>query len=587
MDQLKNWFNNLPIKTKLILLLVLASVIPLLFVSLYNFSFARKQLLDQANRNIEVMNLQITNNINDQFENLLLTSSLLYSDTTLEGFLTKSYIKDWDFVLAYQYINRTFYNVLSSNNKISYISIYVNNQSLPSDGFFIQHINTALDDLTELNMDMRYLGKVNYKGLISNKNGERVIYLRRSLNRNRLSNPYGYLEIGIKEETIFSLFESEATNKDIYIIDQFGIIQSTRDKSILGKNINDVLSVNVLSDQIQSGQLLDINNEKMMIVFTSLQNDWKIISITPLSKIYREITQASLQSLLISSISVIIALLLIFQISQYFSSRFQRVMKQIALIEQNNLHVNLDLEGKDEIGRLSVALNKMSGTLDKAIHENYIKAIQVKETELMLLQGQVNPHFLYNSLSGISSLALSHKNDEIVAFSNHLSQFYRTSLNHGKKFITIAEEVEITKHYIAIQNTRFPGMFNFIWDIDPSVMNKSTLKLILQPIVENIVNHAVKDDSQQLMAIICIYSEADRIFFRISDDGLGIAYDKINTLLDPEKASGFGLINVNARIQLSYGAEYGLSISSQLGQGTIVSVCIPNSTSIKPYIPLV
>jgi two-component system sensor histidine kinase YesM len=576
--KLKDWFYDLPIKTKLIILLVIASIVPLLLVSFYNFSAARNQRIDQAYRNIEVMNLQIANNINDQFENLLLTSSLLYSDTTLEGYLTKSYVKDWDFVLAYQYINRTFYNILSSNHKISYLSIYVDNRSLPSDGHFIRHLAAGSDGTAGLGTEIRYLGKENYTSLISNSNGERVIYLRRSLNRNHLRNPYGYLEIGMKEETIFSLFENEAANKDIYIVDPRGTVQSTRDKTLLDKNIIDVLGVDVLSGPIWSGQVLDIHGEKKMIMLTNLQNGWKTISITPLNKIYQEVTMASVRSLLISFVCVVIALLLSFQISQYFSSRFQLVMKQIALIEQNNFHTNLELEGKDEIGRLSWALNTMAQTLDKAIHENYIKALQVKETELMLLQSQVNPHFLYNSLSGISSLALSNKNKEIVAFSNHLSQFYRTSLNHGKKYITIAEEIEITKHYIAIQNTRFPGMFNFVWDITPSVLNKNTLKLILQPIIENIVNHAVKDDSQPLTAIICIYPDADRIFYKISDDGMGIAYNKMNTLLDPEKASGFGLINVNARIKLSFGDNYGVSISSQLGQGTIVLVCIPNPT---------
>lgn len=111
-----------------------------------------------------------------------------------------------------------------------------------------------------------------------------------------------------------------------------------------------------------------------------------------------------------------------------------------------------------------------------------------------LLQSQINPHFLYNTLSGIASLALRSDNNEVGEFINHLSQFYKTSLNQGKEFISIREEVKITKHYVALQNMRFKDKFIFHWDIDESVYGYQTLKLLLQPFIENIVNHAIRDD---------------------------------------------------------------------------------------------
>lgn len=575
MKKIKQRFNDFKIKTKLIVLLIIAGIVPLLFVSFYHYQVSKRNLLEQAYNHINTTSQQIVSNINDQLASILQTAYVLSEDFVLKEYLSKTYSTDYDFVQAYRYINHNFYNILSSNSKLSNICIYTDNTTLPSDGLFIKPIkNSDGSEFSWIETSSFGPGNLFFEGVHKTAKDDYVISLGTIFLHGTIDNAQGYLIIDFKEKALHSLFEKEAKKYKIYVLDQNGSIQSTQDKSLLGTSLYENLPPQSLPADNEV-KIHTMNGQKTMIVTSELLNGWNIVMMAPLNTIIEGAEQSTRETLFVSLLCLGVAFLLILKISHYFSSRFTLADAIIMRIENNDFQIESVPHSTDEMGRMLNAIYKMAHNLDAAIQQNYVKEMQRKDAELTLLQSQINPHLLYNALTGISSLVLSGQNKEAASFTNHLSQFYKNSLNHGKRILTIAEEIAITEHYIAIQNTRFRGMFSFTWDVEECVLNKETLKLMIQPFIENIVNHAAGDDSQALRVVIKIYTENDTVVFSIEDNGIGMSAEKTAALLNPNYAGGYGIINVNERIKLQYGEYYGVSIKSRSGQGTTVVIRIP------------
>ncbi|UOK61258.1 sensor histidine kinase [Paenibacillus sp. OVF10] len=231
--------------------------------------------------------------------------------------------------------------------------------------------------------------------------------------------------------------------------------------------------------------------------------------------------------------------------------------------------------GSDEIGQLHFAFEQMTTRLKSLVTEVYQKELQSKEAELDLLQAQINPHFLYNTLGSISSLAVKHQDPQIQDMVLHLAKFYRISLNKGKSILTINEELKLTKSYNAIQLIRFKGKLNIIYTIDQSILPYSTVKLALQPFVENAVIHALWNQDRPLNIHIKGVIANNSIILSVIDDGMGMRREKLEALFEEKEGRGYGISNVDRRIKLKFGEYYGVKVYSKLGMGTTVQIRLP------------
>ena len=574
-NRLKLFFYNLPMMGKLLIFLITCSLVPLLVISIYSYTSARNQLLEQAYENMNHMNQQINNNISGQLENFHQISGMLYTNATLKAYLTQTYEKDIDFVEAYGYINDLFFGLMAANSNVDGITVYVLNDTIPTDGTFIKYLydeKAAPAWVRELD---RTYGNVVYTGITLNDKKERVFSLARIMNFNSLNYPYGVLTLSVKEEYLYSMIRQESEGKSIFVIDEKGSILSTKDKSLISKVLGEVLGVEIPMEDTDGRLVMDVRGKRSLVVFNQMDQGWKTVSIVPLDDILRETKLASSRVLLIAGISFILALILILFISRYFTGRIKNLTGQIALIEKEDFSRKIDIKGNDEIGRLSQSFNRMTDKLNILINELYKKEIARRDTELYALQSQINPHFLYNTLSVISSLAIRKGDEEISGIINHLSSFYKTSLNKGMRYITVENELDITRHYLAIQHMRFRDHVRESYEVDETLFPCRTLKLVLQPFIENAINHAVCEREEPLHIIIRLYSEEDRICFEVEDDGAGIEEEKMERLLSGQPEAGYGIYNVNERIQLAYGADYGVVIHSCVGKGTNVKITIP------------
>jgi two-component system, sensor histidine kinase YesM len=193
------------------------------------------------------------------------------------------------------------------------------------------------------------------------------------------------------------------------------------------------------------------------------------------------------------------------------------------------------------------------------------------------LQEQVNPHFLYNALSSITSFAIRSGDKHTIEMVQHLADFYRISLNNGRNILSIRDEINLLKSYLSIQQIRFGDMVMVEFDLDESLLEYKTIKLILQPLVENAIHHAIREDQAVLVINIKLFEDDKGLVFEITDNGKGMEEKMVEDLNTEIQSAirGYGLKNVSIRIQLQYGKEYGVQVYSRQQVGTRVVIHIP------------
>lgn len=233
-----------------------------------------------------------------------------------------------------------------------------------------------------------------------------------------------------------------------------------------------------------------------------------------------------------------------------------------------------------EIQTLNDSFSTMVEKIGSLVDDVKLEQINLRKTELKLLQAQINPHFLYNTLDTIIWLAEDKQNQAVVDIVTSLSTFFRTTLSKGRDFITLKEEESHITSYLQIQQYRYSDILDYEIDIDPKASEYSILKLTLQPVIENALYHGIKNKRGKGKITIRGTIEYGNIVFTVTDNGIGMKEEELNSLrtlvdgLDGTR-KGFGLTNVNLRIKLNYGKEYGLHIDSQYQVGTMVTIIIP------------
>lgn len=246
--------------------------------------------------------------------------------------------------------------------------------------------------------------------------------------------------------------------------------------------------------------------------------------------------------------------------------------------------VRAQLSSDDELAVLSTSFNQMVEKIGNLTEDIKVEQLNLRAMELKLLQAQINPHFLYNTLDAIIWLAESNQTEEVVKMVTALSDFFRTTLSKGRDYITIREEEAHIRSYLQIQQFRYRDILDYEIQISPEVYEYQILKLTLQPLVENALYHGIKRKRGMGHIKVTGKKEGDKIVFRVWDNGMGLNEEMLEyaeAIIKGEKrvkgtnSSGFGLFNVDQRIRLNYGTEYGLHLESEYGEWTEVKVEIP------------
>ena len=265
------------------------------------------------------------------------------------------------------------------------------------------------------------------------------------------------------------------------------------------------------------------------------------------------------------------------------SKRIKALASQIRVVESGNFNVNCIVDSADEIGDLQASFNYMVRQINNLMKEQYQLGKNLNAMEMRVLQAQINPHFLYNTLDLISWAAKRNDMDAVCDIVLNLSKFYRISLSKGSDYITIANEVEHVRLYVQLQNLRFSKKIELVTEVDKELENYRIMKLLLQPIVENSILHGIANsDKENGVVYLSIKLQNGNIRIVIEDNGIGMDQTTIYRLMtyneidiEGQYTGGYGLKNVIGRLKLYYDNKAQINFDSTPGQGTTVTILIP------------
>lgn len=278
---------------------------------------------------------------------------------------------------------------------------------------------------------------------------------------------------------------------------------------------------------------------------------------------------------------LIIVLFMSYEIPLSITRPIRRLSEVTDQVAKGDLTVRSDVQTGAEVGMLNDSLNTMIDKINELLEQVTKEQIRLRKAEFELLQSQINPHFLYNTLDAIIWLAESGEQKKVVSMVRSLSDFFRTSLNQGKDIITIKEELQHVRSYLEIQQMRYQDILQYEIQVPEELERYSIPKITVQPLVENALYHGIKNKRGQGKIQVTGKKEGDFFTLSICDNGIGIAVERLQQIQDRirQKTSNekdiYGLYNVNERIRLNFGEEYGISIESTYGEGTCVKVFLP------------
>lgn len=321
--------------------------------------------------------------------------------------------------------------------------------------------------------------------------------------------------------------------------------------------------------------------KRIVSVKTVGYTGWKIVGVTPLDGM--SLNNIKTKLLMVFIIAFVLFILSI--INSYISTRITDPIKELEKavneIEQGNLEVEVRSAGSYEIQHLGTSIQSMARRIRKLMNDIVAEHESKRRSEFDTLQSQINPHFLYNTLDIIVWMIENEKQSEAVKVVTALARFFRISLSKGKSIIPVKDELEHVRNYLMIQHMRYKNKFTYDIEADEDVLELASLKLMLQPLVENAIYHGMEFMDGDGEILVRAWRQEDDLYMSVSDNGLGMTQEQVEHLFQAAdhtssgRGSGIGVKNVNERIKLYFGTGYGLEILSEPDEGTTVTAHLP------------
>lgn len=326
-----------------------------------------------------------------------------------------------------------------------------------------------------------------------------------------------------------------------------------------------------------------LQDERLITVRMLTNVNWKLVGVYYVSDLDSSQQEISDYVKLIILFGVLIFVTASVFMSSGISRPILELEKSMKAVENGNFDIELDVKGEYEVVQLTKSFNVMIKRIRNLMDQIIVEQELKRKSELSALQAQINPHFLYNTLDSIIWMAENGKNEDVVLMTNALASLFRISISRGEMIISVKDELAHANHYLTIQKMRYKNKFEFKFEIDEAVYEYNTLKLILQPIIENSIYHGIRYMVDEGEITIRAYLNDSNLIFEVEDDGLGMDVEKfeftqVGKTSSPK--SGVGIRNVHERIGLMFGNEYGLDIVSEIEEGTKITFILPKNKEI-------
>ncbi|MHA7965831.1 cache domain-containing sensor histidine kinase [Paenibacillus sp. CAU 1782] len=588
------------IKTKLFLVLVLVSIVPIIVVSVSSYrSYTR--LVNEQTSYVAATTIQNSvKSIEDILQNIdrisitLLqqsSSAAVYNTVSDELRALNQTNDQYEIFIARARLKLIFENILLGYNYINGIYLFT------PDGKSISYGNEMKLDYSPL-QDEWYVGTIHLKGgLYIGEVGSKpyMIGAKPSIGFSRaLYDPNNNEFLGIflidgSMELFSGLNQNPAPGlSNIYVADAQGdIIYESANKKSGGK------LPPMLQEQLgsMSSSIQQFNNSGNLTVIQRVpSNDWSVIASISVDQLYQEYGISQKLFVYVATSCAIIFLIVSFFLSNLITKPIIRLAKIMRKNKAQRLvPIHADASRVDEIGILYHEFDKMITDIDTHIRESYQNRILTMDSQMKALEAQINSHFLYNTLESINSIAEIEEVESIVVMTKALGDMFRYSIKTDSELVAAEEDLQHVDNYMAIQQIRYGDKISFHKHIDPHILELRMLKLLLQPLVENAIYHGLENKRGKGSITINGWLKEEQITLQVIDDGVGMTnqqLEELRKLLNepPEFVSigqrsrqSIGIKNVQSRIALYYGIEYGLDVQSAKNEGTTITISIPQT----------
>lgn len=398
----------------------------------------------------------------------------------------------------------------------------------------------------------------------------------------------GYIKLTIEIPSITTVKETTSLDKmsTLILTDQNGKIMYHPQSNRIGETLASEI-VQLSRTSAQSGKELPVTVDSNDYVtwYRKLENvDWMTFLIVPKNAVEEDISNMRRTTVVISAICAIVFVLLVLLISRKMTQGIRRLHTKVSRIGRgvfDDRPPSTVMSGKlDEIAYLERKFDHMTQNLQELIHQNYVIKLERREMEINFLQGQIDSHFLYNTLDAIKNEIDLDEKDNATRMVVALADLFRVSVSKGKSVIRWNDEIMHARHYLDILKVRFDTPYRIHWNMDTRIDDYYTLKIILQPILENAIKHGLKNGHGEIWITGKLTSQA--VVIQIMDNGAGMNQEQVDAVFNrTESSSGVGLKNIRERIQMYFGNQYGICLKSAPDEGTEVTLILPILESDK------
>lgn len=564
MKKLLHWFNGIKLRYKLAIFYSLFCFLPVMLLFWLSFLQMRSIIDDKGKMNLQSYLQQSVSSMDRTLDGYNSLSDYIAFDRTLAEVFSMEYGTPYE---QYEQLTQKVDPILRT---ASYFHGGMQQITIYTDNGMVKH-DTTVAPVSEIEETDWYQKTLEHPGLNWFANyQEETLFSARKLAFSGAREGVNILYMDVDYQKLFTPYaETLISECGLYITDQDGklVFEESR---FSGKNQNYDLTYSEFLEQRDRG-----STDYIILCEQSNTTGWTVWLYQPVGLAGEAMRPIGVMAGVTILICIFAAVLAYFITSGMVSSRIERLTHFMQEVQEGSMDMQMESDDRDEIGMLYRGFGSMMKRIRTLINEVYLSKITQKEAELKALQAQINPHFLYNTLSLINWKALAAGEEDISRMTLALSTFYRTALNRGRNVLQVETELSNTRAYLEIQSMLHDGDFDYEIEAQTEILQCESLNLILQPLVENAIHHGIEEKTDGRGKItVRGWKEDNCVWFMVEDNGVGMEQKVADKILTME-SKGYGIRNVDERIRLCYGEKYAMKVESVVGKGTKMTIHFP------------
>ena len=564
MKKLLHWFNGIKLRYKLAIFYSLFCFLPVMLLFWLSFLQMRSIIDDKGKMNLQSYLQQSVSSMDRTLDGYNSLSDYIAFDRTLAEAFSMEYGTPYE---QYEQLTQKVDPILRT---ASYFHGGMQQITIYTDNGMVKH-DTTVAPVSEIEETDWYQKTLEHPGLNWFANyQEETLFSARKLAFSGAREGVNILYMDVDYQKLFTPYaETLISECGLYITDQDGklVFEESR---FSGKNQNYDLTYSEFLEQRDRG-----STDYIILCEQSNTTGWTVWLYQPVGLAGEAMRPIGVMAGVTILICIFAAVLAYFITSGMVSSRIERLTHFMQEVQEGSMDMQMESDDRDEIGMLYRGFGSMMKRIRTLINEVYLSKITQKEAELKALQAQINPHFLYNTLSLINWKALAAGEEDISRMTLALSTFYRTALNRGRNVLQVETELSNTRAYLEIQSMLHDGDFDYEIEAQTEILQCESLNLILQPLVENAIHHGIEEKTDGRGKItVRGWKEDNCVWFMVEDNGVGMEQEVADKILTME-SKGYGVRNVDERIRLCYGEKYAMKVESVVGKGTKMTIHFP------------